>query len=571
MLLAKRILPWAVLILVLATLGAVLPTYWIYLFSTVAVSAIVARSIGLVTNQAGMITLSQMSFAAIGGWVVSWASLELPGAPFPLLVLLGGLVTTPIGLLLGLATLRIRGIELAVVTLGFAAALDLILGRMSFPGAGQGIPVIPSSPFSTPIAFYALAWAALILLHLLVRSVGRSRLGLSWTAVRISERATAALGIRVGLAKTTAFGLGAALAGVAGGLLAGQFGLLNAEVFSPITSMVYFATALIAGASLLSGAVLAGVLSVFVPELLRRIGLPLDIGNAIFALGAFDVLRRGHGGIAEQAQRKLMERRFRDARTDVVLSPLEPPTAVAPATLDRDGVLLEVDRLSVSFGANRVLDDVELTVRDGEVHALIGPNGAGKSTFVDAVTGFLPGYGGEVRLLGENLAGRSARERSRAGLRRTFQQSRVIDGVTVAGYLRLAGQAQGDAALTEEIGEFLGLPNGEIPIALMDIGSRRVLEIAGALASRPRLILLDEPASGLSEEESLALAQRVGEMPKRFGCSVLLIEHDMSFVRTASDRITVLDYGEQICSGGVDEVLSDPRVIAAYLGKEISA
>ncbi|MGK0715224.1 branched-chain amino acid ABC transporter ATP-binding protein/permease [Leucobacter sp. W1153] len=579
-------LAWLVFIAVLLALGLSLPIYWVYLFSTVAVSAVIARSIGLVTNQSGIITLCQMSFAAIGGWVVSWIALAWPAAPFPLLVLIGGAAAAPIGWLLGAATSRIRGVELAVVTLGFAAALDLVLRQGAFPGVGSGTPVLPSAPFDDPRWFFALAWTLLIMLQLAVAALGRSRHGLGWAAIRTSERAAAALGVRVGLAKASALGVGAGLAGIGGGLLAGQYGLLTPQVFSPLTSMVVLATAVLCGASLLSGAVLAGALAVFMPELLRRIGLPLDLGNAMLAIGAFDVLRRGNGGLAEQFAAKIQGGVFRDARVTCEIGLVPPPGAPhaeSPPTLEvateslftqMSGATgptrpcLEVTALTVAYGPNRVLDAVDLTVAQGEVHALIGPNGAGKTTLVDAVTGFLPSYDGSAVLDGDPLEGLSARERARRGLRRTFQHVRSFAALTVDEYLRLAA-GRADLATISRVHEFLGLPDGRVPIRLIDSGSRRLLEVAGALAARPHLVLLDEPAAGLGEAERLGLAERVRRIPAEFGCAVLLIEHDMEFVRAASARATVLDDGGVIARGPVAQVLVDPRVEAAYLGQEV--
>ena len=578
-------LGWALFLLVLVTLGLILPTYWVYLLSTIAITAIIARSVGLVTHQAGIITLCQMSFTALGGWAVSWLAIAWPAAPFPLLVLIGGAVTAPVGLLIGIATTRVRGVELAVVTLVFAAALDLVLRQGSFPGVGEGTPVIPSAPFDDPRWFFALAWALLIVLQVCIATLSRSVHGLGWTAVRVSERAAAALGVRVGGAKTSAFALGALLAGIAGGLLAGQYGLLTTAVFTPLTSMVHLVTAVLCGASVFGGAVLAGVFAVFIPELLRRIGLPLDAANALLALGAFDVLRRGGGGLVEKLNDQLQERAFRNTRVTCQLSPLPDerlqvdvmqPEGVAQskavqAEAVKDQTLpaacLEVDSLTVAFGDHRVLEAVDLTVEHGEVHALIGPNGAGKSTLIDAVTGFLPSYEGLVRLDGKPIERFGPRERARLGIRRTFQHVRAIDAITVDNYLRLAAGAAGAESIPD-VREFLGLPDGGVPIRLMDVSSRRMLEIAGALASKPQILLLDEPAAGLGEAESRALAERVRQIPAAFGCAVLLIEHDMGFIRVASTRVTVLDDGRILSSGPVSEVLDDPRVIAAYLGKE---
>ncbi|MFV0432631.1 MAG: ATP-binding cassette domain-containing protein [Leucobacter sp.] len=593
---------WLVVGALVVTLGALLPVYWVYLLGTVAISALIARSIGVVTGQAGIITLCQMSFAGMGGWVVSWAALEWPRLPFPLLVLLGGLAAAPVGLLLGAATARIRGVELAVVTLGFAAALDLMLRQGAFPGVGSGTPVIPTAPFDDPRWFFALAWGALLLLQLGVFAIGRTAHGLGWSAVRGSERGAASLGVNVVPTKASAFGAGALLAGVAGGLLAGQYGLLTADVFSPLTSMVHLVTAVLCGAALFSGALLAGVFAVFVPEGLRRIGLPIDVGNALLALGAFDVLRRGTGGIAEQLRSQWQDRAFRDVRTvcethvpaasDAVTVERAPRSRKstrgggpdvhvhpqrARSTEQREGSAgegrarraprLEISALTVAYGGNRALDGVDLSVREGDVHALIGPNGAGKSTLVDAATGFLAEYSGSVILDGSRIDALAAHLRARRGLRRTFQQSRGVATVTVGDYLHLAAPAATAEARGTARRHF-GLPEDRVPLRLLDIGTRRILEIAGALAARPRVLLLDEPAAGLVEEERAALVARIRAVPVEFGCAVLLIEHDMEFVRAVSTTVTVLEEGRIIASGPVADTLESPRVIAAYLGKE---
>ncbi|BDI22526.1 ATP-binding cassette domain-containing protein [Herbiconiux sp. L3-i23] len=564
----------AVFLAVVALLSAFLPFYWVYLLSTVGVGALVARSIGLLTGQVGIITLCQLSFAAIGGWVVSWLALQWPSAPFPVLVLLGGLATFPIGTVIGVVTARIRGVELAVVTLGFATALDLVLRQTSFPGVGQGVPVLPTAPFDDARWFTVFAVAVLIVTQLGVAALARSRHGVSWQAVRGGERAAASLGVPVLASKATAFGTSALIAGLAGGLLAGQYGLLTTSVFSPLASLVSLATAVLCGAALFSGAVLAGAFGVLIPEVLRRLDLPLDLGNALLAIGAFDTLRRGNGGLMEQFTRWREERSFRDVRVTCEIA----ETARSGAGPDLAGAeagagaaerrpRLSVRGLTVDFGGNRALDGVDLDLAVGEVQALIGPNGAGKSTLVDAVTGFLARHQGSVMFDGTSVDALSARRRAKLGIRRTFQQSRAVEALTVAEYLCLAAEGMP----VDVVHTFFGLPDGDVPIRLMDIGSRRILEVAAALASRPGVLLLDEPAAGLGEEEHHAFAELVRRIPDTFGTSVLLIEHDMGFIRVAARRATVLDEGRVISSGPVAEVLRDPRVVAAYLGTEAAA
>ena len=586
---AKRLV-FAAFIVVLVVLGMTLPVYWVFLLSTVAISALIARSVGLVTNQTGLVTLCQMSFAAIGGWVVSWMALTWPYLPFLLFVLVGGLVAGVMGVVIGIATVRIRGIEFAVVTLGFAAALDLVLRQGSFPGVGTGTAVYPEPPLDDPRGFFVLCWVVLLVVQLGLGALSRTAHGLAWPALKGSERAAAALGVKVGAAKASAVAIGAVVAGLAGGLLAGLYGLVTTQIFTPLTSMVHLATAVLCGASLFSGAVLAGIFAVFIPELLRRVGLPPDIANALLAIAAFDVLRRGNGGLAEQLRAKLEDRAFRGIRRSCEMLPLEGEAFGGPfgraGDLTMDAApCLELTDLTVEYGGQRALDEVSLTVRQGDVHALIGPNGAGKTTLVDAVTGFLPSYSGSIGVAGRTLDGLTVHQRVKAGVRRTFQQPRGIDAMTVDEYLRLAGEpARGERARRVQPGEradarphlhadvrtFFGLPDGNVPIRMMDVGSRRILEIAGALVSAPRLLLIDEPAAGLDVAQSLELAERVRRLPAHFGCAVLLIEHDMSFVRAASNRATVLDGGRVIASGATGAVLEHPHVIAAYLGTEIA-
>jgi branched-chain amino acid transport system permease protein len=297
--------------------------------------------------------------------------------------------------------------------------------------------------------------------------------------------------------------------------------------------------------------------------------LPLDLGPALLALGAFDVLRRGNGGVAEQFANRLQDRRFRAAERTCAPS-ADTPGAVKPSTSDL--AILDVRHLTVTFGQNRVLDSVDLTVSDGEVHALLGPNGAGKSVLIDAVSGFLPSYTGTVFLGGIPFDRLRAFARARHGMRRTFQQSPPLEALTVDDFLHVsAGSGSGSGSVRREhikrVRDFFGLPDGRIPVRLLDSGSRRVLAIAGALASQPRVVLLDEPASGMPERESRALAACIRRIPAAFDCSVLLVEHDIEFVSRAASRATALKEGRIISTGEVSAVLADPEVISSFTGR----
>ena len=231
--------------------------------------------------------------------------------------------------------------------------------------------------------------------------------------------------------------------------------------------------------------------------------------------------------------------------------------------------VLEVSGLTVRFGALAALSDVDIVVPRSAVVGIIGPNGAGKTTLVDAVCGFVDSHRGTVSLDGVSIDRLSATARARAGLRRTFQQGRAIPELTVGQYINLSVRRPlPDAELSELLG-FFELPPDDEPIGFIDIGTRRVLEVAAALASRPRVAFLDEPSAGLGHEQSAALGHRISEIPDRFGCSVVLIEHNVELVTGASSAITVLDFGLVIASGTPEEVLANPKVALAYLGEDI--
>jgi branched-chain amino acid transport system permease protein len=212
------------------------------------------------------------------------------------------------------------------------------------------------------------------------------------------------------------------------------------------------------------------------------------------------------------------------------------------------------------------LDEVSLQLEDRTITALVGPNGAGKSTLVDAITGFVSQRGGRISFGGSMVNGLPAHRRARAGIRRTFQQGRAIPDLTVGEFIRLAGRPGLSASEVDEILKFFGCPARTTVVANIEVGLRRVVEIAAAVAARPRLLLLDEPGAGLSSGQSRQLGGRIAMIPQRFGCAIMLIEHDMELVRSCCSTVMVLDFGRIIARGSPGDVFGRPEVAAAYLG-----
>ncbi|MDR6140799.1 branched-chain amino acid transport system permease protein [Microbacterium foliorum] len=560
-----------------AVLSTALPGYFVFLAISAVVAAIAILGLGIVTGSAGMIALCQLTFAAVGAWIVSLLNvMQAPGG-FVVWLVMGGIAAGLVGILVGLPALRLRGVNLAVVTLGFAAAADVTLVQIQFPGSADGTAVERPTMFSNDREFFFLSVVVLAVCALGVFFLQRGRWGSSWKAVAFSERGTAAAGQSVQIAKLTAFAVSAALGGIAGGLLAGQVQLPFASSFTPLQSLALYVLAVMSGAHLIDMAILGGILWVLVPELLKRWGVPQDWAFVVF--GVLGVQAITSGTNLGQGIRTLLWKRADRKTASATLTALPPDaeagdtaiTTTTTATVDEralDGApVLTVEGLTVQFGALKALDDVSFQVPAASIMGLIGPNGAGKSTFVDAISGFLPKHGGRVLLGDRDLAGLSPTRRARLGLRRTFQQDRVPPALTVGAYVRFVARRRLAASDIDEVLEFFGCPPARARLSSVDVGTRRLVEVAANVISRPRLLILDEPAAGLSHDEHLALAARLRELPARYGVALIIIEHDLDLVRSVCPTLTVLDFGRVLASGPQAEVLANPEVVKAYMGE----
>jgi ABC-type branched-subunit amino acid transport system ATPase component len=400
----------------------------------------------------------------------------------------------------------------------------------------------------------------------LVGLLRRGSLGQRMLAVRSNERAAAAAAIDPRVVKFVAFGISSVIAGLAGALYAYNFSSVSADRFDPFTALSLIAFAYAGGITLISGAVFAGLIStqaLFPYALDKWLGINgnwfLLFGGAILIV----TLIQNPEGVAGAFYRRIHKPQAvdRDGPSPAVSEPALPggrrpePASGTP--------VLRVNGLSVAFGGVHALSDVDLEVREGELVGLIGPNGAGKTTLIDAVTGFVH-FTGAVELDGRDVGRMAAYQRARLGLGRTWQSTDLFDDLDVRENLTVASPKDTGEVDTTLASVGIDVAAEAMPGQLSQ-GQRKLVGIARALASSPRLVCLDEPAAGLDTNESRQLGARLRELADQ-GQSTLLIDHDMGLVLSICDRVVVLEFGKVIADDVPDVVRRDPNVISAYLG-----
>jgi branched-chain amino acid transport system permease protein len=554
------------------------------------IGILMALSLVVITGFVGQISIIQLALAGAAGFTIAHMASNF-GITFPLAALAGIAVAVAIGVVTAISAVRVRGVSLAVVTLAGAVAIDNFgFQNTTWGGGGLGSPVPEMNWFGVDFGPNAgfrgidgnqpspvFGWVVLICVVLCCVGVGylrRGKLGQQMLAVRSNERAAAAAAINPRTVKLYAFIIAAFIAGLGGCMYAYNFGSVSSDRFDAVTALSLIAFAYAGGITLISGAIFAGLISAqaMVPYALDKwFGLN---GNWFLLFGGvllIFTLLQNPTGVAGDFYRRLHKKPQFHA-PDVAAASRE---HVTPRTERQDRsanpAVLKVDGLTVRFGGVHAVENVSLEIREGELVGLIGPNGAGKTTMIDAMTGFVTGTG-TVVLGDRDLRGLSAYDRARAGLTRTWQSTELFDDLSVFENLTVAARESGvtedDAKRTLAV---VGMDwAAEAEPSALSSGQRKLVGVARALVARPRLLCLDEPAAGLDTGESEELGVTLRRLADQ-GQSMLLIEHDMGLVLGICDRVVVLEFGKVIAEGTPEAVRKDPRVIAAYLGEDLSA
>jgi ABC-type branched-subunit amino acid transport system ATPase component/branched-subunit amino acid ABC-type transport system permease component len=519
--------------------------------------------------------------------------------------------TVPIGLLFALPAVRTRGVKLAIITLGLGAAIDeMVFQNPNYTGGLIGTNVGVRHLFGLnidgvayPQRYAAFVFVLFVLAAVAVTNLRRGRAGRRLIAVRTNERAAAALGISPWSVKLYAFGLAAAIAALGGILISFSSDNIVYGGFVSFQSITAMSQALIGGIGFVMGPLIG---SMFVPGSLGAKvlawpaeWLPFVAGGVLIIIllihpdGVAPALTSAARSIDRRLGKlftRLLSERWQLTR--------ERPPAASDATRARPAPngtrashqrlssrTLEVRDLRVQYSGVIAVHSVSLTVAPGEVVGLIGSNGSGKTTVIDAITGFTRLTGGQV-LLDRQLINRwSAARRSRAGISRSFQSLELFDELTVQENLRTAADRRDLLAyVTDLVRPATPRFTQQVSAAIEDFkfaddldhvardlpySRRRLLAVARAVATEPSILLLDEPAAGLGEDESGELRVLIRQLAAEWGMGILIAEHDVDLVMNVCDRIVVLDVGRVISEGAPREVQADPAVIAAYLGTEV--
>ncbi len=557
---------------------SVADSYSVFLVATIALTSLACIGLNVLLGLAGQISLGHVGFMAIGAYTTVLL-MERAGWPYGAAAGAGIVLVSVVGGLLAMPALRVRGPYLAMVTIAFGFIVEHgTVEWKDLTGGGNGLVISnPPSIAGFPLSERSLAMVGVVLVviatWLFVR-LKNSGWGYAMRAARDSEVATRSVGIDLVSVRTMAFMISAGMMAIAGALFAPLQGYISPSSFPFIQSILLLFAVMIGGAGSAIGPIIGALLVVLLPELLSDLA---EYRLLVFGLLLFAVLRiapEGVAGLIDALIAKVLPRSLKSTGSARAVAVADPESRLRIT----DSNSLDVSDLSIAFGGVKAVQHVTFTAQPGRVTSVIGPNGAGKTSALNLLCGFYKPNSGTVKLGLRDLTGMTSHALARLGVSRTFQTTQLFGSLSIIENTLLAetaGKLGGIVsplrnADSEELArgllKFAGVDGDLDRLAdSLPHGEKRLVEIARSLALRPKVLLLDEPAAGLSKGDKqrlTTLLRRIADL----GIAVIIVEHDMPMIMSLSDHIVVLDGGKRIAIGDPAAIRNDPLVRKAYLG-----
>ncbi|HKB83457.1 MAG TPA: branched-chain amino acid ABC transporter ATP-binding protein/permease [Burkholderiales bacterium] len=551
-------------------------SYYLLILAVVPVWAVMGLAWNLLSGYSGFVSFGHAAFFGLGAYFVALAQIHWGLSPWlgiPCAAAVGAFA----GLVVGIPTFRLRGHYFALAMLAYPLALLYVfewLGYQELALPMQREHAFAYMQFEDHRIYVWLSLAMMISAMVLTGLVERSRFGMSLVAIREDEAAAEAAGIRTLAWKLKAITLSGALAGAAGGFYAVVLLVVTPPaVFGMLVSAQALIVTMFGGVGTLWGPVIGAVVLVPLSEFLHaRLGNVIPgIQGVVYGVAIVAVILLAPEGVFWKVKDMVLRRRARKPvaaeRTDTVMA------ALPARKINADGaIVFEVRNASKAFGGLKAVRDVSIQVMRGEILGIIGPNGAGKTTLFNLLNGFIRPDQGQILLEGRDIVGRRPYEICAAGVGRTFQVVRpfrrmsVLENVVVGAYVNAATDSLASAVAQEALVQ-VGLQDEAQHLAgALTNKQLRLLEIARALAGKPRLLLLDETLAGLGAgevEEVIAVVRKLAAL----GITIVIIEHTMQAMVRLVDRFVVLNEGALLAEGLPEDITRDTAVIDAYLGK----